>query len=318
MMEEDDSDVDMEMSSATLADDENESFEETENPELTQLLAQRRDLRKQLNEPSLGIEQEKKAKKSDTFSSESFKPGVTTVVVDTNSLVKYLDIFKKMLDSNEWSIVLPYSVVTELQGLQRNEGKISETSQQALSLITQALSDKCKLRVVTAKQSAISNIINQFKELIDDYSEEGRKNLDDVIIETAKAQGEISAQRFNLNNNSDVTSGDDEIRPIVLITDDAVMRVKAITRGVASVGTKQWVKYISHPDEDTQKRIANAYHSLLIKHPKMDKDRVYKAAQDARGDEIGDTSLLRRDLNMKKKRARAQMERYRQQHGLAG
>ncbi|KAK6495714.1 hypothetical protein TWF481_002761 [Arthrobotrys musiformis] len=293
MMEEDDSDVDMEMSSATLDDDEIESFDETENPELTQLLAQRRDLRKQLNEPILTIEQEKKAKKSDTFSSESFKPGVTTVVVDTNSLVKYLDTFKKMLDSNEWSIVLPYSVVTELQGLQRNEGKISETSQQALSLITQALSDKRKLRVVTAKQSAISNITSQFKELIDDYSEEGRKNLDDVIIETAKAQGEISAQRFNLNNNSNATSND-EIRPVVLVTDDVVMRLKAIARGVASVGTEQWVKYISPPDEDTQKRIANTYHSLLTKHPKMDKDHVYKVAQDARGDETKAASLLKK------------------------
>ncbi|KAK6504404.1 hypothetical protein TWF506_002603 [Arthrobotrys conoides] len=315
IMEEDDSDVEMDMSSATLADDEEESFDEIENPELTQLLAQRRDLRKQLNEPSLTIEQEKKAKKSDTFSSESFKPEVTTVVVDTNSLVKYLDIFKKMLEGNQWSIILPYSVVTELQGLQRNEGKISETSQQALTLINQALLDKRKLRVVTAKQSAISNISNQFKELIDDYSEEGRKNLDDIIIETAKAQGEIAAKRFNLNNNT--SSGDDELRPVVLITDDAVMRVKAITRGVASVGTKQWIKYISPPDADTQRRIANTYLSLVMKYPKLDKDRVYKAAQEARGDENGATSLLRRDMSMKKRRARVQMERYRQ-HGVPG
>lgn len=315
MMEEDDSDVEMEMSSATLADDEEESFDEVENPVLTQLLAQRRSLRKQLNEPTLTVEQEKKAKKSDTFSSESFKPDVTTVVVDTNSLVKYLETFKKMLEGNQWSIVLPYSVVTELQGLQRNEGKISETSQQALSLISQALIDKRKLRVVTAKQSAIININSQFKELIDDYSEEGRKNLDDIIIETAKAQGEISAKRFNLNNNA--SSGDDELRPVVLITDDAVMRVKAITRGVASVGTKQWVKYISPPpDADTQRRIANTYHSLMMKNPKFDKDRVYKAAQEARGDESGAASLLRRDMSMKKRRARAQMERHRQQHGV--
>ncbi|KAF3183661.1 hypothetical protein TWF225_006135 [Orbilia oligospora] len=311
IMEEDDSDVEMDMSSATMADDEEESFDEIENPELTQLLAQRRELRKQLNDPIPTVEQEKKAKKSDTFSSESFKPDVTTVVVDTNSLVKYLDIFKKMLEGNQWSIVLPYSVVTELQGLQRNEGKISETSQQALTLINQALVEKRKLRVVTAKQSAITNVSSQFKELIDDYSEEGRKNLDDIIIETAKAQGEISAKRFNLND------ANNELRPVVLITDDAVMRVKAITRGVASVGTKQWVKYISPPDADTQRRIANTYLSLVMKHPRLDKDRVYKAAQEARGDESGATSLLRRDMSMKKRRARAQMERYRQ-HGVPG
>ncbi|KAK6532708.1 hypothetical protein TWF281_006886 [Arthrobotrys megalospora] len=314
---EDDSDVEMEMSPATMVEDEEESYDETENQELTQLLAQRRALRKQLNEPTISVEQEKKAKQSDTFSSESFKPDVTTVVIDTNSLVKYLEIFKKMLESNQWQIVLPYSVVTELLGLQRNESKISEPSQRALNLLSQALTDKRKLRIVTAKQSPITNITGQFKELIDDYSEEGRKNLDDIIIETAKAQGEISAKRFNLNNNN-ATSGDDEIRPVVLITDDAVMRVKAITRGVASVGTKQWVTYISPPDADTQRRIANTYHSLMVKHPKLDQDRVYRAAQEARGDESGAASILRRDMTMKKRKARAYVEKQRQQHGLVG
>ncbi|KAK6343088.1 hypothetical protein TWF718_008462 [Orbilia javanica] len=313
MMDEDASDIEMEMSSgATLADEEEESFDETENPEITQLLAQRRVLRKRLNESPPTAEQETRVKKSDTFSSESFKPDVTTVVVDTNSLVKYLDTFKKMLDGDEWSIVLPYSVVIELQGLQRNEGKISETSQQALSLINQALLEKRKLRVVTAKQSSLMNINHQFKELIDDYSEEGRKNLDDIIIETAKAQGEISAKRQNLDSNNSLGSND--LRPVVLITDDTVMRVKANTRGVASVSTKQWVKYISPPDADTQRRIANTFLSLMVKNPKLDKDRVYKAAQDARGDENGAAILL--GMSTKKKRPRPQIERHR--HGVTG
>ncbi|KAK6335811.1 hypothetical protein TWF730_003188 [Orbilia blumenaviensis] len=314
---EDDSDVEMNMSSATMADDDEEDLDESDNSEIARLKAQRRALREQLNEPTITVEQEKKAMKSDTFSSESFKPDFTTVVVDTNSLVKYPETFNKMLEDNQWSIVLPYSVITELQGLQRNGGKISETSQQALSLINQALIDKRKLRIVTAKGSAITNINSQFKELIDDYSEEGRKNLDDIIIETAKTQGEIFAKRYSPNNNT--AASNDELRSVVLITDDTVMRVKAITRGVASVGTKQWVRYISPPDVDTQRRIANTYHSLRMKHPNLDEDRVYRAVQEARGDESGAANILRNDINSKKKKkARAYVEQHRPQHGVTG
>ncbi|KAF3902925.1 hypothetical protein AA313_de0210132 [Arthrobotrys entomopaga] len=300
-----DSDVDMEETSpATLADEEAESSpDETDHPELNQLLAQRTALRKKLNNQSVTVEEEKQVKKSAPFSSESFKPGSTTVVVDTNSLVKHLDTFKKMLDSNQWSIVLPYSVITELRGLQRNDGKVSETSQLALNLLSQALQDKRNLRILTAKGSSITSLSGQFYELIDDYNEDGRKNLDDIIIETAKSQGLISASRL---------SGTD-IRPVVLITDDAVMRVKAITRGVASVGTKQWIKYITPPDEATQRKIADTYLALMVKNPKLDQDRVYKAVREAAGDESSAASILRReDMSMKKRKARAHMERQRQ------
>ncbi|KAK6336133.1 hypothetical protein TWF696_001700 [Orbilia brochopaga] len=304
---EDDSDVEMEEDPAVPAGEDDESFEEIENPELTQLLAQRRDLRKQLNDPTaISVEENKKAKTSAAFSAESFKPGLTTVVVDTNSIVNYPDVFKNILESNQWSIVLPYSVITELRGLQRNGGKVSETSEAALKLLGQALKEKKNLRIVTAKGNAIIDISVQFYELIEDYSEDGRKNLDDIIIETARAQGEISAKRL-------FGSGTE---PVVLITDDAVMRVKAITRGVASVSTKQWIQYMAPLDEATQRKIANTYHALMTKYPKLNQDRVYNAARVTAGDENSADSILQRDMYVKKRKARAYVDR--QKHpGLA-
>ncbi|EPS38433.1 hypothetical protein H072_7821 [Dactylellina haptotyla CBS 200.50] len=299
-----DSDVDMEMSPATLADEDDESsVDEIDHPELAQLLSKRKALRKKLNDPAATVEEEKQAKKPAPFSSESFKPGFTTVVVDTNSLVKHLDTFKKMLDSNQWNIVLPYSVVTELRGLQRNDGKVSLTSELALNLLSQALQEKRNLRIITAKGSTIASLSGQFYELIDDYYEDGRKNLDDIIIETAKSQGVISESRASSPG----------VKPVVLITDDAVMRVKAVTRGVASVATKQWIKYISPPDEATQRKIANTYHSLMIKNPTYNQDHVYKAARDAAGDESSAANILRRDMTLKKRKAKAYMERQKQQ-----
>ncbi|KAF3939976.1 hypothetical protein ABW19_dt0200002 [Dactylella cylindrospora] len=302
----DDSDVEMEMSPATLGE-EDESFDEVENPELTQLLAQRRALRKQLNEPAISVEEEKKTKNaSSSFSAASFKPNFTTVVVDTNSLVKNLDTFKQMLQGNQWSIVIPFSVVTELRGLQRNDGKISEMSEAALDIIQQALQEKRSLRVITAKGSQMNTISSQFYELIEDYSEDGRKNLDDIIIEIAKSQGEIAAKRL---------SNDGVTRPVVLITDDSVMRIKAITRGVASVPTKQWIKYISPVDEATARKIANTYHSLLTKHPKMDQDKVYQAARQAAGDESSAANIL---MSAKKRKAKSYVDRQQHQHGIEG
>ncbi|KAJ6257488.1 hypothetical protein Dda_7273 [Drechslerella dactyloides] len=304
----DDSDIEMDEDPAAFAGEDEESLDEIENPELTQLLAQRRDLRKQLSDPNtVSAEEDKKLKTSAAFSAESFKPGFTTIVVDTNSIVKYLDVFKNILESNQWSIVLPYCVITELRGLQRNGGKVSETSEMALKVLGQALKEKKSLRIVTAKGNAIIDISVQFYELIEDYSEDGRKNLDDIIIETARAQGEISAKRISGSGTE----------PVVLITDDAVMRLKSITRGVASVSTKQWIQYMAPLDEATQRKIANTYHALMTKYPKLDQDRVYKAARYTAGDENSAASILRRDMSAKKRRAQAHMDR--QKHpGIAG
>ena len=100
----------MDMSPATLADEDDESIDDEENPELRQLLMQRRFLRKQLNDPEVLVEEESRNKDTSTaFGAESFKPNFTVVVVDTNSLVKHLGTYETMLASNQWPIVISYS-----------------------------------------------------------------------------------------------------------------------------------------------------------------------------------------------------------------
>jgi len=111
-------------------------------------------------------------------------------------------------------------------------------------MIDQALSEKRQVRVVTAKGSLVTDIRANYKELIDSYrtdASDGRQNLDDIIIHTAQQQGEAIISKLGVQ-------GDGSIKPVVLVTDDTVMRVKAFARGVPSIKTKQWTKHLSKVD----------------------------------------------------------------------
>lgn len=126
----------------------------------------------------------------------------------------------------------------------RNGGNVAQTSQLALNMIDQALSEKRQVRVVTAKGSLVTDIRANYKELIDSYrtdASDGRQNLDDIIIHTAQQQGEAIINKLGVQ-------GDGSIKSVVLVTDDTVMRVKAFARGVPSIKTKQWTKHLSKVD----------------------------------------------------------------------
>ncbi|KAJ6258181.1 hypothetical protein Dda_7100 [Drechslerella dactyloides] len=283
----DDSDIEMDEDPAAFAGEGEESLDKIKNLQLMQLLAQRRALRKALHTPNtISAKEDNKPQMSTTSSAELFKPGFTTIIIDTSSIVRYLDVFQNILESNQWSIVLPYCVITELRSLQHYKDKFSKVSKVALEVLGLALKEKKNLRIITAEGNSINNISVQFYKPIKDYSNDGRKNLDD-IIETAIAQGKISAKGIS-------GSG---AEPVALITDNAVMGLKSITKGVASASMEQWVQNIALFNEATHQKIANTYHALLIKYPKLNRDILYEVVKSTAGDENSAASMLRKDMS---------------------
>ncbi|KAJ3083655.1 hypothetical protein HK102_000968, partial [Quaeritorhiza haematococci] len=62
-------------------------------------------------------------------------PGTTVVIFDTNCYIDYLDQIRSVVESAKWVVVVPLVVVTELDGLSTNEGKVGFFASQAVQYL---------------------------------------------------------------------------------------------------------------------------------------------------------------------------------------
>ncbi|RPA94597.1 hypothetical protein L873DRAFT_1700991 [Choiromyces venosus 120613-1] len=115
------------------------------------------------------------------------------LVVDTNILLSQPEIFKLMVSTFNWSIVIPNTVITELLGLRNSTGPVGDSTKAAMIAIHEALTDKRDVKVVTAKGSNVTNI-GFYKEQPDKPGDDEQRKMDDIIIETTKLQGEAWRQ----------------------------------------------------------------------------------------------------------------------------
>ncbi|CAG8448192.1 1651_t:CDS:2 [Dentiscutata heterogama] len=169
--------------------------------------------------------------------------GYTTIVIDTNCLVGDLNMVKKIIQSNNWVVVIPLVVITELDGLKLNPPPLGTAASDAINYLEQALSSSNrmkKLKVQTSKGNYVSGI--NFSEEFDfGDGEDKKKNLDDLILGIclwhAKNHGENS-----FNNKSEKESNNNEV--VVLLTNDRNLRVKARARGIDVVSFQDFNELI--------------------------------------------------------------------------
>ena len=157
------------------------------------------------------------------------------MVCDTNLFLSQLDVFWLMINNAGWSVVIPNSVITELSGLSRNPNPVGRDAARALDAIKSAIEEKKDVAIVTSKGSIVTNQGLFYKEQLENYEVEGRRTLDDVIIDITKQQAELKrAKRSSLEASLEPPIND-KAKPAVLLTEDRAMRVKASAHGVAAV-----------------------------------------------------------------------------------
>ena len=106
-------DSDVEMERPSVAEDDLDDFEDLEqSEELQQLRALKRKQRELItqlkSEKAIEEEQETNLESSRRVSArEALRPNYTIFVVDTNFMLSSLDIFKLMVENNDWSVVIP-------------------------------------------------------------------------------------------------------------------------------------------------------------------------------------------------------------------
>lgn len=239
-----DSDVDM-----TAADEDNESDDDDyvlvgQSEEFRRLKEQQRQLKAQLKSswtPDVAPE----VKHSLVKGPEALRPQYTVLVVDTNLLLSHPETFKFIVSSGNWAIIIPNCVITELVGLAKNSGTVQKAASSAILLINEYLSEKKDIKVITSKGNNVT-YTGFYKEQLG--GAEDIRNIDDIIIQTTKQQGEIRRQTLK-------EAGDAE--PAVLITEDRNMRVKANARGVTAIAASALMRILS-PEWSKEKDLSSA------------------------------------------------------------
>ncbi|KAG0639286.1 hypothetical protein HOY80DRAFT_886553 [Tuber brumale] len=232
-----DSDIDM-----TSGENESEDGEYVlvgQSEEVRRLKQQQRQLQSQLKAGGKAADPAEEPKQAVAKGPESLKENYSVLVVDTNLLLSQPEVFKLMVSTSNWPIVIPNTVViTELLGLANRTDPVGDEAKAAMIAINEALTDKRDVKVVTAKGSNVTNI-GFYKEQLDRLGDDEQRKIDDIIIETTRLQGEARRQAI---------PGDyGDYEAAVLITEDRGMRVKANARGVAAISASALKKVLSPP-----------------------------------------------------------------------
>ncbi|RPB22750.1 hypothetical protein L211DRAFT_869220 [Terfezia boudieri ATCC MYA-4762] len=237
---------DVEMEIPIIAEDDFGDFEDLEQSEdLQQLRAlklKQRELKSKIQSGGTPGEEEMNHESSRRVSArEALRPNFTILVVDTNFMLSSLDIFKLMVVNNDWSVVVPNTVMTELMGL-NSSPTVGSAASNAISAIQASIVAKKDLRIITAKGSNVTNMgMGFYREKLEDHYEGADMSIDDVIIAITEAQGKLRVEMMRANGNDAGTA-----QPAVLVTDDRNMRVKATAKQIPALSGSA-VKAILQP-----------------------------------------------------------------------
>lgn len=218
------------MDDAMDIDDEEENISEEsdeddgdDSEEIKNLKARRRYLKSLLQNSHPRQPQRRRRnapKKPAAFSDShlSIIPGYTILVVDTNILLSSLSLFSSLIESHQWTVVVPLPVITELNGLATpsgNQPQLAEAAQAALAYVSNHLrSHALSLKVQTSRGNYLTSLTIRTEDLDFAFGGDGveskGRNMDDLILKAAIWQDEHWADRSALLRGISLSAAQEE------------------------------------------------------------------------------------------------------------
>lgn len=121
-------------------------------------------------------------------------PGYTTLLLDTNVMLTPTDILSQLIKSKRWMVVIPLSVITELDGLKRREGDVGKRAQDAVKF----LEEKVKTHSTNLKvQTSRGNYLTDLRFRTEDIDFGSNKQPDGDHDDLHESQGHIEPSEGN-------------------------------------------------------------------------------------------------------------------------
>ncbi|TKY86418.1 hypothetical protein EX895_004567 [Sporisorium graminicola] len=204
-------------------------------------------------------------------------PGYTVLVVDTNIIVTPGEVIAQLIQSRRWTVIVPLAVITELDGLRRNDNELGKEAERAIQFLESRIKTHSKyVKVQTSRGNYLNDLSCRSEEI--DFTWQGSgatgaaggggaaaagatpdgsprleaanagetksvaaRNVDEVILRILAWQRDNFVDRRNLLQ---VGGGDGGAKPSVsahksvLLTLDRNLRIKAKSRGLPSLDAK--------------------------------------------------------------------------------
>lgn len=168
-------------------------------------------------------------------------PGYTVLVVDTNILLSALSSVISLIESNQWTVLIPLAVITELDGISTNQTELGKAASAASQYITSHIrTHSASLKVQTSRGNYLSTLNVRSENF--DFNSRGNRNadgthghswertLDDLILRAALWQETHWVDRTALLKGVSQRIRNDDAAKVVLLTFDRNLRLKARAR----------------------------------------------------------------------------------------
>ncbi|ETS61663.1 hypothetical protein PaG_04161 [Moesziomyces aphidis] len=193
---------------------------------------------------------------------ENIVPGYTVLVVDTNIIVTPGEVIAQLIESQRWTLIIPLAVITELDGLRRNDSELGRHAERAIRLLETRIRTHAKfVKVQTSRGNYLSDLSCRSEDI--DFAWQGQgagaavreedaadtksvaaRNVDEVILRILAWQRDNFVDRRNLLQPTAARKHDepatriDSAHKSVLLTLDRNLRLKAKSRGLPSVDSR--------------------------------------------------------------------------------
>lgn len=145
-------------------------------------------------------------------------PGYTILVVDTNILLSSLPMFASVVESFQWTVVIPLPVIMELDGLSSNPSQLGVAAQAAMTYLSSHIrSHATSLKVQTSKGNYLTSLSVR-AEQVDFADGTSERNMDDLILKAAIWQDEHWVDRSAMLKSTAVAT-DGAIKVVLLSLD---------------------------------------------------------------------------------------------------
>jgi predicted ribonuclease YlaK len=184
------------------------------------------------------------------------------LVVDTNIIVTPGEVIAQLIESQRWTLIIPLAVITELDGLRRNDSELGRHAERAIRLLETRIRTHAKfVKVQTSRGNYLSDLSCRSEDI--DFAWQGQgagaavreedaadtksvaaRNVDEVILRILAWQRDNFVDRRNLLQPTAARKHDepatriDSAHKSVLLTLDRNLRLKAKSRGLPSVDSR--------------------------------------------------------------------------------
>ncbi|ODN82049.1 hypothetical protein L202_02369 [Cryptococcus amylolentus CBS 6039] len=181
----------------------------------------------------------RKAKKAGTAALQVLA-GYTMLVFDTNILLDSFNLVKSIVESGQWSVVIPLPVVTELDGLSKETGALGASARAAVALLEQLIrTHTLCLKVQTTKGNYLFDLLIRTEQIdASTYASDSQfaRTMDDRIVHIASFAQDHFVDRSILLG---MPKPEMEAAKVLLVSNDRNLRLKAKARGVEVASEKE-------------------------------------------------------------------------------